>query len=91
MGDFSTMMGRMPPANSCPSPLMTSDVHALTPFSRYQKFVVGLLATLQFAVIIDFMLMAPLGAMIMPALSMSTRQFGWWSAPTLSALAYPGC
>jgi predicted MFS family arabinose efflux permease len=55
---------------------MTSDVHALTPFSRYQKFVVGLLATLQFAVIIDFMLMAPLGAMIMPALSMSTRQFG---------------
>ncbi|MDB6052009.1 MAG: transporter [Pseudomonas sp.] len=55
---------------------MTADVPALTPFSRYQKFVVGLLATLQFAVIIDFMLMAPLGAMIMPALSMSTRQFG---------------
>jgi predicted MFS family arabinose efflux permease len=55
---------------------MTSDVPVLTPFSRYQKFVVGLLATLQFAVIIDFMLMAPLGAMIMPALSMSARQFG---------------
>lgn len=54
---------------------MTSDVTALTPFSRYQKFVVGLLATLQFAVIIDFMLMAPLGAMIMPALSMSASQF----------------
>lgn len=69
-------MGRVPPANSCPSLLMTSEVHVLTPFSRYQKFVVGLLATLQFAVIIDFMLMAPLGAMIMPALSMSTRQFG---------------
>jgi predicted MFS family arabinose efflux permease len=76
MGHFCTMMGRVPPANSFPSPLMTSDVPALTPFSRYQKFVVGLLATLQFAVIIDFMLMAPLGAMIMPALSMSTRQFG---------------
>jgi predicted MFS family arabinose efflux permease len=45
-------------------------------FTRYQKFVVGLLATLQFAVIIDFMLMAPLGAMIMPALAMSPRQFG---------------
>jgi predicted MFS family arabinose efflux permease len=54
---------------------MTSDVPALTPFSHYQKFVVGLLATLQFAVIIDFMLMAPLGAMIMPALSMSASQF----------------
>jgi predicted MFS family arabinose efflux permease len=55
---------------------MTSTVSALTPFSRYQKFVVGLLATLQFAVIIDFMLMAPLGAMILPALSMSASQFG---------------
>jgi len=55
---------------------MTSDVPVLAPFSHYQKFVVGLLATLQFAVIIDFMLMAPLGAMIMPALSMSPRQFG---------------
>jgi predicted MFS family arabinose efflux permease len=55
---------------------MTSDVPVLAPFSRYQRFVVGLLATLQFAVIIDFMLMAPLGAMIMPALSMSPRQFG---------------
>lgn len=55
---------------------MTTDASTLPPFSRYQKFVVGLLAALQFAVIIDFMLMAPLGAMIMPALSMSARQFG---------------
>ena len=47
-----------------------------TPFSRYQKIVVGLLAFLQFAVILDFMLMAPLGAMIMPALSITTPQFG---------------
>jgi predicted MFS family arabinose efflux permease len=46
------------------------------PFSPYQKFVVGLLAFLQFAVILDFMLMAPLGALIMPALSISPRQFG---------------
>ena len=45
-------------------------------FSRYQKTVVGLLAFLQFAVILDFMLMAPLGAVIMPALAMSATQFG---------------
>ena len=45
-------------------------------FSPYQKVVVGLLAVLQFAVIIDFMLMAPLGVWIMPALSITTRQFG---------------
>jgi len=45
-------------------------------FSPYQKFVVGLLALLQFAVILDFMLMSPLGVFIMPALSISTEQFG---------------
>jgi predicted MFS family arabinose efflux permease len=45
-------------------------------FSAYQKMVVGLLAFLQFAVIIDFMLMSPLGAVIMPALSITPAQFG---------------
>ncbi|WP_213881415.1 MFS transporter [Pseudomonas sp. dw_358] len=55
---------------------MTAEASALPAFTRYQKFVVALLATLQFALIIDFMLMAPLGAMIMPALHMSARQFG---------------
>jgi predicted MFS family arabinose efflux permease len=45
-------------------------------FSRYQKTVVGLLAFLQFAVIVDFMLMSPLGAVIMPALKISSAQFG---------------
>ncbi|MES2184814.1 MAG: MFS transporter [Pseudomonadota bacterium] len=47
-----------------------------TGFSRYQKFVVASLAFLQFAVILDFMLMAPLGAMILPALHITTPQFG---------------
>ena len=45
-------------------------------FSPYQKFVVGLLAFLQFAVILDFMIMAPLGALIMPTLAISPKQFG---------------
>lgn len=48
----------------------------LVPFSAYQRTVVGLLAFLQFAVILDFMLMAPLGALIMPALSIEPKQFG---------------
>jgi predicted MFS family arabinose efflux permease len=47
-----------------------------TQFSRYQKFVTGLLAFLQFAVILDFMIMSPLGALIMPALDISPGQFG---------------
>ena len=46
------------------------------PFSGYQKLVVGMLAFLQFALILDFMLMAPLGALIMPALEVSPAQFG---------------
>jgi predicted MFS family arabinose efflux permease len=45
-------------------------------FTRYQKAVIAMLAFLQFVVIIDFMLMAPLGALIMPALNATTAQFG---------------
>ena len=45
-------------------------------FTPYQKFVVASLAFLQFAVILDFMIVAPLGALVMPALDMSPRQFG---------------
>lgn len=52
------------------------DAAAMFSFSRYQKAVIAMLAFLQFAVIIDFMLMAPLGALIMPALDATTVQFG---------------
>jgi predicted MFS family arabinose efflux permease len=56
---------------------MTAKKAASTaPFSRYQKIVVAMLAFLQFAVIMDFMLMSPLGAVIMPALNIGPSQFG---------------
>ena len=45
-------------------------------FTGYQKAVVAMLAFLQFAVILDFMLMSPLGAVIMPALRISPKEFG---------------
>ena len=45
-------------------------------FTPYQTFVVATLAFLQFAVILDFMIVAPLGALVMPALDMSPRDFG---------------
>ena len=45
-------------------------------FTAYQRFATAMLTLLQFAVILDFMVMSPLGALIMPALSMSARQFG---------------
>lgn len=57
-------------------PVPPGQPHPVQGFTRYQKSVVGLLAFLQFAVILDFMLMSPLGAMIMPDMQISPRQFG---------------
>src|ERR1700739_627768 len=45
-------------------------------FSRYQSILVALLALVQFTIIIDFMIMSPLGAILMPALDISPAQFG---------------
>src|SRR5258708_8722163 len=45
-------------------------------FSRYQKFVVAVLAFLQFTIVLDFMLMAPLGAFVIPKLEITASQFG---------------
>jgi predicted MFS family arabinose efflux permease len=45
-------------------------------FSPYQSLIVALLALVQFTIIIDFMIMSPLGAIIMPALNITTAQFG---------------
>ncbi|MET0290806.1 MAG: MFS transporter [Steroidobacteraceae bacterium] len=56
--------------------MSTSAPAAPLQFTGYQKSVIAMLAFLQFAVIIDFMLMAPLGALIMPALDVTPAQFG---------------
>jgi predicted MFS family arabinose efflux permease len=45
-------------------------------FSRYQTFLVALLAFAQFSLILDFMIMSPLGAILMPALDITAGQFG---------------
>jgi predicted MFS family arabinose efflux permease len=45
-------------------------------FTPYQKFVIGMLAVLQFSLILDFMIMSPLGALLMPALDITPKQFG---------------
>ena len=47
-----------------------------TVFTRYQKFVVALLAFLQFTIILDFMIIGPLGALLLGDLHITTRQFG---------------
>jgi predicted MFS family arabinose efflux permease len=45
-------------------------------FSSYQKFVVLMLAFLQFTIVLDFMLLAPLGALVIPQLGITPSQFG---------------
>jgi predicted MFS family arabinose efflux permease len=45
-------------------------------FSGYQKFVVALLAFLQFSIVLDFMIISPLGAIIMPDLDIGPQRFG---------------
>jgi predicted MFS family arabinose efflux permease len=45
-------------------------------FSRYQSFLVALLAFIQFTIILDFIIMSPLGAILMPALDITAAQFG---------------
>ncbi|HSH97502.1 MAG: MFS transporter [Methylophilaceae bacterium] len=56
--------------------MIQADLQQKTKFTSYQTFLVGLLAFLQFAVILDFMIMSPLGALIMPAMQITPRQFG---------------
>ncbi|HEX7655331.1 MAG TPA: MFS transporter, partial [Verrucomicrobiae bacterium] len=44
-------------------------------FTSYQKFVILLLAFIQFTVILDFLVLAPLGAILLPELNVATSQF----------------
>lgn len=46
-------------------------------FSKYQIFIVALLAFLQFTLVLDFMVLSPLGAQLMQELTISAQQFGW--------------
>lgn len=45
-------------------------------FNPYQVFVIVIMALLQFTIILDFMILSPLGDILMKSMSMSTSQFG---------------
>lgn len=47
-----------------------------TSFTAYQRFIIILLAFLQFTIILDFMILSPLGDILMKSMNMSTSQFG---------------
>ena len=44
-------------------------------FTSYEKFVLAILAIVQFTVIMDFMVLAPLGTIVMDELTISPSQF----------------
>jgi predicted MFS family arabinose efflux permease len=45
-------------------------------FSRQEKFLLGILATIQFSSIVDFMIMMPLGPQLMRIFGINPHQFG---------------
>jgi len=45
-------------------------------FTGYQALVIVLLALTQFTVVLDFMVMSPLGDMLMKSMELNTKQFG---------------
>src|SRR6478736_6925589 len=47
-----------------------------TKFTRYQAMVIFLIAFTQFTVVLDFMVMSPLGDMLMKSMNLKTSQFG---------------
>ncbi len=52
----------------------------LKPFTSYQKFVIAIIALIQFTVVLDFMVMSPLGPIVMKSLNLNPTQFGFVGA-----------
>ncbi len=48
----------------------------IRPLNSYQKFVMALLAITQFTVVLDFMVMSPLGDILMKSLTINPTKFG---------------
>jgi predicted MFS family arabinose efflux permease len=56
--------------------MIQSTPHIPLPLSSYQKLVIFLLAITQFTVVLDFMIMSPMGDILMKSMDLSTSQFG---------------
>jgi predicted MFS family arabinose efflux permease len=56
-----------------PSPPMKKPAES---FTAYQKFIIAILSVLQFSVVLDFMVLSPLGAILLDELDIQTSQFG---------------
>src|SRR3954465_7619559 len=57
--------------------MITNDETPMKKFSPYQVLVIIMLALTQFTVVLDFMVMSPLGDMLMKSMNLKTSQFGF--------------
>jgi predicted MFS family arabinose efflux permease len=55
---------------------MSQEPSAKHVFTRYQIFVIAILSLLQFTVVLDFMVLSPLGVILLDKLNITTSQFG---------------
>ena len=77
MGGDALWAARAPSRRSCyrfPQPVRMTPP---TKFTPYQVAVVAILAFLQFTVVLDFMILSPLGAILMRDLGVTPAQFGF--------------
>lgn len=69
-----------PILNNNPDQTTTPEIphlsEALQSFTSYQKFIITILALLQFTIILDFMIISPLGDLLMKKLDLVPSQFG---------------
>jgi len=56
--------------------LMSDKANNKKKFTGYQKFIIAVLTLTQFSVVLDFMVMSPLGDILMKSMSLSTTEFG---------------
>ena len=63
------------PNQTTPTP-HSNPAAELIPFTSYQVFIIALLALLQFTIILDFMIISPLGDLLMKKLDLVPSQFG---------------
>jgi predicted MFS family arabinose efflux permease len=55
---------------------MKKETTARPAFTKYQVFMIAILALIQFTVVLDFMVMSPLSAFLIPTLHITPAQFG---------------
>jgi predicted MFS family arabinose efflux permease len=55
---------------------MQTPITETSGFTTYQKFAIALLALLQFTIVLDFMILSPLGDILMKSMNINPQQFG---------------